>query len=144
MNLINDRIYKYLSIRQLIFNVFLASSSAEIDFNNPAFDVFTEVEQSLFDLIVRNGMKKSDVVAAFRYDSEIPIMRDEDGAGAWKNEVIKTNYVTSSAFREFFSWDNYGFGYPQYVRLYCHVLIDGRTETWDVLVQNQYVDFFIA
>lgn len=146
MKLANDRLYRFLSIRQLLWNDFAARDDGAADFSDARQLIFDQLEPLLFSLIVGNGrsvvvsakIKDSyDLIPALRSDEEICENRN------WMQEDVVSSDIKGLTFEEFFSWDRYGFNNPELVRFRAIITgPDGEIET-NLLIPSRLVDFFI-
>lgn len=141
--LINEEMFKYISIRQLIWNFIGARADGSVGYIDNTVEIFDRVDELLFQLIVGVELNENKVWASVRGGvEELPIMREKLRPGAWESCSLFVNEIHSLRFLEFFSWNRYGFNLPDSIR--CEARLHGGAEKkFDVLVSSYLVDFVL-
>lgn len=141
--IVNDRMHWFLSVRQLLWNLFCAGRDGEGG-AHARTAAFVEAEVSLFKLIVGDGVTQDEVSASLRYGDELSV-RVEGRPGVWEPEILTPEHVIKLTYDQAFAHEHHRPGSAQYVQLEAQMLgVDGRAETRSILIQSDYVDFHIG
>jgi hypothetical protein len=142
--IVNDRMHWFLSIRQLLWNLFCAGRG-DPGSGHPRLAAFVEAEVSLFKLIVGDGVKQDEVSASLRYDDEISVRVEGPTPDVWEPEILTPEHLLRLTYDQTFAHEHHRAGSAQYVQLKAEMVgADGGTETRNILIQSDYVDFHLG
>jgi hypothetical protein len=135
--IVSDRMHWFLSIRQLIWNLFCAGRAA--DNETARISTFAELERLLFKLIVGDGEAPGAILARIRVAGETPIRREGEVPGEWEPDTLLPAQLARLTFNDFYSEASHRVGTAQLVRLWAE-FTGGAAR--NILIQRGYVDFF--
>jgi hypothetical protein len=135
--IVSDRMHWFLSIRQLIWNLFCTGRAA--DNESARIAAFAELERLLFKLVVGGGEEPGAVFAKVRLAGETPIRREGHAPGEWEPDLLIPAQLARLTFNDFYSQASHRVGTTQLVRLWAE-FAGGAAR--NILIQRAYVDFF--
>ncbi|HEY7853275.1 MAG TPA: hypothetical protein VIB82_09890 [Caulobacteraceae bacterium] len=142
--IVNDRMHWFLSIRQLLWNLFCAGEAGDTD-DGPRVATFLETEVLLVRLIVGGGLDPGEISATFRYPGDVPIRIEGSAPGVWESESLAPSRVAKLTFDKLFTRERYRSRTAMYVQLVAELRGAGaEIETKNILIQSDYVDFHIG
>lgn len=146
MKTINDLMYRYLSVRAVLWNFFAADDSGSLDFDNTRQNSFFELEPILFRLVVGGGKDVVVHVSIKGGEEEIDALitrasRFENAV--WENQTLRRSDLVDLTFMEFFSFNEYEYGVPEYVHASARLKLGDLGSDVRVLLRPREVDFYV-